>query len=78
LWDLVGVNSRLLPLGQALSLTQSNPQIIPAGFTLCPQAFIAAWTPAELEERRLLYKKAWSKAQRMAAFLPDERIAFEQ
>jgi hypothetical protein len=44
---------------------------------MCPQAFVASWTSAELEERRVLYQKALSKAQRMAAFVPDERIALE-
>jgi hypothetical protein len=77
--ELRGVHSRLLPLWQAgLALDQSNPQLIPSGFTLCPHAFIVGWTPAELELRRLLYEKALAKARRMAAFLPDERIAFEQ
>jgi hypothetical protein len=64
-------------LWQALRTEEANPQLSPTGFTLCPQAFIASWTPAELEERRLLYQKAFSKAQLMATFLPDERIAFE-
>jgi hypothetical protein len=71
------VNSRLFPLQPALSLAPFNPQFIPSGFTMCPHAFVATWTPAELEERRLLYQRAFSKAQRVAAFLPDERIAFE-
>jgi hypothetical protein len=44
---------------------------------MCPHAFVVSWTSAELEQRRLLYERAFSKAQRMAAFLPDERIAFE-
>jgi hypothetical protein len=72
------VNSRLLPLWPALSFEQSNQQLIPNGCTLCPHAFIASWTPAELEQRRLLYERALAKARRMAAFLPDERIAFLQ
>ena len=70
------VNSRFLPLWQTSGLDHSNPQLIPSGFTVCPHAFIAGWTPAELEERRLLYQKALAKARRMACFLPDERIAF--
>ena len=71
------MSSRLLPWRQALSLQQSVPQLSPTAWTMCPQAFAAAWTPAELEERRLLYEKALSKAQRMAAYVPDERMAFE-
>jgi hypothetical protein len=76
LWDLSIVNSRLLPWWQVVNL-QTNPQITSTGWTTCPQAFVASWTPAELEERRLLYQKALSKAQRMAALVPDERIALE-
>jgi hypothetical protein len=68
------VNPRFVPLWQALSL--DHPQPIPSGFTLCPHAFVAGWTPDELEQRRLLYEKALAKARRMTAFLPDERIAF--
>ena len=48
----------------------------PAGFTVCPQVFVNSWTPEELQQRQSLYIKAFQKAQRMAAFLPDERIAF--
>jgi hypothetical protein len=71
------VNSRFYPLQQALTLAPFTPQVVPSGFTVCPHAFVASWTSAELEERRALYEKAFSKARRMAAFLPDERIAFE-
>jgi hypothetical protein len=71
------VNLRLIPLQQALTLAPSTPQFTPSAFTMCPHAFVASWTPAELEERRLLYEKAFNKARRVAAFLPDERIAFE-
>jgi len=71
------VNLRLIPLQQALSLPPLNPQFAPSAFTMCPHAFLVSWTPAELEERRLLYEKAFNKARRVAAFLPDERIAFE-
>lgn len=48
----------------------------PDGFTVCPQVFVNSWTPEELQQRQSLYMKAFRKAQRMAAFLPDERIAF--
>lgn len=48
----------------------------PGAFTICPQAFVNSWTPEELQQRQALYIKAFQKAQRMAAFLPDERIAF--
>jgi hypothetical protein len=72
-----GVNLRLIPLQQALSLPPLSPQFGPSAFTMCPHAFVVSWTPAELEQRRLLYEKAFNKARRVAAFLPDERIAFE-
>jgi len=71
------VNLRLVPLQLALGSPPSTPQFTPSAFTMCPHAFIVSWTPAELEERRLLYEKAFNKARRVAAFLPDERIAFE-
>ena len=71
------VNLRLIPLQQALSFPPLNPQFAPSAFTMCPHAFVVSWTPAELEERRLVYEKAFNKARRVAAFLPDERIAFE-
>jgi hypothetical protein len=71
------VSSRLFPFQPAISLGPVDPQFIPGGFTMCPHAFVVSWTSAELEERRLLYEKAFNKARRMAAFLPDERIAFE-
>ena len=48
----------------------------PESFAVCPQVFVNSWTPLELQERHALYMKAFRKAQRMAAFLPDERIAF--
>lgn len=48
----------------------------PNGFTVCPQVFVNSWTSEELHQRQALYVKAFQKAQRMAAFLPDERIAF--
>jgi hypothetical protein len=48
----------------------------PDGFTVCPQVFVNSWTPEEWQQRQSLYMKAFQKAQRMAAFLPDERIAF--
>jgi hypothetical protein len=71
------VNLRLIPLQQALSLPSLTSQFTPSAFTMCPHAFVVSWTPAELEERRLVYEKAFNKARRVAAFLPDERIAFE-
>jgi hypothetical protein len=48
----------------------------PKGFTVCPHVFVSSWTSEELHQRQSLYMKAFQKAQRMAAFLPDERIAF--
>ena len=72
-------------MNSAFSVRQQTPSLnllaealasSPAGFAVCPQAFVDSWTPEELEQRQRLYVKAFQKAQRMAAFVPDERIAF--
>jgi glycine cleavage system protein P-like pyridoxal-binding family len=52
------------------------PAVSPTAFTVCPVAFVSAWTPEECRERQRLYEAALQKAQRAMAFLPDERRAF--
>lgn len=56
---------------------EAKPQIpAPESFAVCPQVFVNSWTPEELQQHQAIYMKAFQKAQRMAAFLPDERVAF--